>query len=61
MKKPITKLVLKPQTIRTLVNDELTRVVGGAADNCPNMTRLESGCTVPPADSIIQSPIAKKI
>jgi hypothetical protein len=60
MKKSISKLMLNHETIRTLVNDELSRVVGGVADNCSDMTRLVSGCTVTPAHSNIQSPTAKK-
>lgn len=60
MKKSIAKLMLDQETIRTLVNDELTRVVGGAQD-CPDVTRLVSGCTVTFANPIVQSPAAKKV
>jgi hypothetical protein len=59
MKKP-TKLMLNQQTLRTLASDELSRVVGGWQD-CPDVTRLVSGCTVSPANSIIQIPAAKKV
>lgn len=60
MKKSIAKLTLDRETIRTLVDDELARVVGGLQD-CPDITRLVSGCTVPRTNSIVQSPAAKKL
>lgn len=59
MKKP-TKLMLHQETLRTLASDELSRVVGGQQD-CPDVTRLVSGCTVSPANSIMESPGAKKV
>ena len=60
MKKPVTKLMLNQETIRMLANDQLTRVVGGVADNCPDITKLESGCTAP-AYTIVWIPTGKQI
>jgi len=45
MKKSIPKLVLKRETVRTLVNTELTWVVGGLETACPQLSRLQSGCS----------------
>ena len=60
MKKSIARLTLDRETIRTLVDDELARVVGGVQD-CADITRLVSGCTVSTAKSIVQSPAAEKV
>lgn len=57
MKKSITKLMLHQETLRTLANHELPRVVGGVANGCPDLTRLASGCTTNfHADSLVQNP-----
>ena len=45
MKKSIPKLTLNRETVRTLVNTELARVVGGMDTECPAVTRLASGCS----------------
>jgi len=45
MKKSIPKLALNRETVRTLVKTELARVVGGDETNCPNVTKLQSGCS----------------
>lgn len=45
MKKSIPKLALNRETVRTLVATELTRIVGGAATACTQVTGLASGCS----------------
>ena len=45
MKKTITRLALKRETVRTLVEAELAHVAGGLNANCTNMTGKDSGCT----------------
>lgn len=53
MKRFIPKLVLNRETVRTLINTELARVVGGET-NCTNVTGLNSGCGgVVHADSLV--------
>ena len=44
MKRSLPKLVLNRETVRTLINTELARVVGGET-NCTNVTGLNSGCS----------------
>jgi len=45
MKKTIRRLVLKQETVRTLVKAELAKVDGGLNENCTAMTQPASGCT----------------
>jgi hypothetical protein len=45
MKKSIPKLALNRETVRTLVNTEMARVVGGLATDCPAVTQLASTCS----------------
>jgi len=48
MKRSIPKLTLNRETVRTLVNTELARVIGGSDDtNCgpATITKLASGCS----------------
>jgi len=59
MKKSIPKLALNRETVRTLINTELARVVGGET-NCTNVTGLQSGCSgFAHADSLILDPQLK--
>jgi hypothetical protein len=44
MKKTTPKLVLKRETVRTLVEAELARAGGGLQENCTAVTQLASGC-----------------
>jgi hypothetical protein len=60
MKKSIPKLVLHRETVRTLVNTELARVVGGLEDNCPAVTRQESSCAPAiQADPLVLNPTTR--
>lgn len=60
MKKSIPKLALNRETVRTLVNTELARVVGGEETACPQVTRLLSGCSSEVhADSLLQNHLMK--
>jgi hypothetical protein len=60
MKKSISKLALKRETVRTLVSTELTWVVGGQETACPALTRLQSGCSEEfHADSLVPPPDTK--
>jgi hypothetical protein len=60
MKKSIPKLALHRETVRTLVNTELARVVGGAETACPQVTQLISGCSSDVhADSLLQNLLIK--
>ena len=60
MKKSIPKLALKRETVRTLVNTELARVIGGDETACTNVTGLASGCSsAMHADSLVVDPLAK--
>lgn len=45
MKKSISKLALNRETVRTLVNTELARVIGGLETICTQVTKLASGCS----------------
>ena len=58
MKKPITKLTLHRETIKTLNNDDLMRVIGGRAD-CPDLTRIISGCTTDPRATLARGVTTK--
>jgi hypothetical protein len=44
MKKIIPKLVLKRETVRTLVEAELAHAAGGLQENCTAVTQMASGC-----------------
>jgi hypothetical protein len=56
MKRSIPKLALNRETVRTLVNIEMMRVIGGMESNCPNVTGLASGCATQfHADSLAQA------
>jgi hypothetical protein len=44
MKKIIPKLVLKRETVRTLVEAELAHAAGGLQENCTAITQVASGC-----------------
>jgi hypothetical protein len=60
MKKSIPRLALNRETVRTLVDTELARVVGGEETNCPQVTRLISGCSSQVhADSLLQDLLIK--
>jgi hypothetical protein len=44
MKKIIPKLVLKRETVRTLVEAELAHAAAGLQENCTAVTQIASGC-----------------
>jgi hypothetical protein len=49
MKKLVTRLMLRRETIRTLADRELAAAQGGGAGNCTAKTELASGCFSPQA------------
>lgn len=60
MKRSIPKLTLNRETVRTLIDTEMARVVGGAETNCPQVTLLASGCSSGVhADSLLQNHLMK--
>lgn len=60
MKRSISKLALKRETVRTLVATELARVVGGEETSCTQVTGLISGCSGEVhADSLLQNLLIK--
>lgn len=54
MKKTITKLVLRRETLKLLIDSELARVAGGHDTNC--QTRQVSGCPAAPEVDVDSPP-----
>jgi hypothetical protein len=44
MKKTITKLAIRRETLRILIDADLRRVAGGEETNCTLASKIASGC-----------------